>query len=411
MNHTQKEDDYLESLEVLHSIGKKISANLDVHTIMQEVTDSTTALTGAHFGAFFYNNTDESGETFSLYTLSGAPREAFEKFGVPRHTGVFHPTFVEKKVVRVGDITKDDRFGKNSPHSWMPKGHLPVKSYLAVPVISKTGEAIGGLLYGHPEPDVFQGKHEEIVLDIAAQAAISLHNTKLLDQVKELNKKKDEFIALASHELKTPLTSVKGYLQVLQRTEQDSLSKQFINKALDQVNRLNKLVEELLHLSRMEAGKMEYTMENFDINEMVSEVIDGYCHSCQSHDISFSSSDSNPKVRGDKQRIEQVVLNLLSNAVKYSPEANKVEVSVDAFDDEVFVRVRDYGEGLSKHQHRRLFERFYRADNSSGVGGLGLGLYHSKQIIDRHNGTIGVKSAPLKGSEFFFSLKNESKRK
>lgn len=407
----EKDNGYIRRLEISHSIGRSISANLDVQTILQEVTDAITSLSGAAFGAFFYNNKDEDGKNFSLYTLSGAPREAFEKFGIPRHTGVFHPTFGAGKVVRVGDITRDDRYGKNSPHSGMPKGHLPVRSYLAVPVVSKTGDVIGGLLLGHPEADRFEVEHEEIVVDIAAQAAISLDNTRLFDQVKELSKKKDEFIALASHELKTPLTSVKGYLQVLQRNEQDAMSKHFIEKALSQVNRLNHLVEELLNLSRVEAGRMEYNMEIFDVNEMVRDIVEIFRHSNKSHKFSFFSDKSATMVCGDKHRIEQVVLNFLSNAVKYSPEAELVEVSVDQSDIEVTVTVRDYGRGLPEDQQTKLFERFFRADNSKGVGGLGLGLYLSKQIIDRHNGTIGAKGKSPNGSIFFFKLKRVDTQK
>lgn len=404
MSLITKGEGNISSLEAVHSIGKSISANLDVEIILQEVTDATTRLTGASFGAFFYNNVDEEGNSFSLYTLSGAPREAFEKFGVPRHTGVFHPTFVDGKVLRVGDITKDSRYGRNSPHSGMPTGHLPVKSYLAVPVVSKSGEVIGGLLLGHPEENIFQKDHEEIVVEIATQAAISLDNSRLFDKVRALSKKKDEFIALASHELKTPLTSVKGYLQILQRKEKDDTSKKFLDKALNEVNKLNNLVEELLHLSRIEAGMMEYEMEVFDLNLLVIEMVKTFQHSSPTHKLLYSHKGENFLVLGDKQRIEQVLLNLLTNAVKYSPEANEVEIFVDSDNDEITVTVKDHGLGLLPNQQVKLFDKFYRAENSKGINGLGLGLYISKQIIERHNGEIGVRSTEKKGSEFFFKL-------
>src|SRR6185437_136216 len=170
---------YAESLEILNSIGQAISAELNVEGILQKVTDATTKISGAAFGAFFYNLVEDTGESYTLYTLSGAPREAFEKFGMPRNTEVFAMTFHGKGIVRSDDITKDPRYGHNPPHYGMPKGHLPVTSYLAVPVISKSGAVIGGLFYGHPEPAKFTAEHEQIVAAIAVQAAVALDNAKL----------------------------------------------------------------------------------------------------------------------------------------------------------------------------------------------------------------------------------------
>lgn len=141
----QKENE--ERLSIINSFGKSISAQLDIKTILQKVTDVTTRLSGAAFGAFFYNTIDSTGESYRLYTLSGAPREAFEKFGMPRNTDVFRPTFEGTAVIRSDDITKDPRYGHNTPHHGMPKGHLPVVSYLAVPVFSQSGGVIGGLFF------------------------------------------------------------------------------------------------------------------------------------------------------------------------------------------------------------------------------------------------------------------------
>ncbi|HEY4194111.1 MAG TPA: PAS domain S-box protein, partial [Mucilaginibacter sp.] len=154
---------YAENLETLNEVGKSISESLDVDEILQIVTDATTKLTGAAFGAFFYNKVDDNGESYMLYTLSGVPKEAFEKFGMPSNTEVFGRTFSGEGILRSDDITKDPRYGKNSPYHGMPKGHLPVVSYLAVPVISKDGNVLGGLFYGHPEPGQFSKEHEQLV--------------------------------------------------------------------------------------------------------------------------------------------------------------------------------------------------------------------------------------------------------
>lgn len=167
-------------LRTLYAITKAISSDLDLDRIVQVVTDGATELTGAKYGAFFYNIPGVEGPHFSLYTLSGAPRSAFERFGLPRKTAVFAPTFDGTSVVRSDDIRKDPRYAKNEPLQGMPAGHLPVVSYLAVPVISRTGEVHGGLLFGHDLPGMFSDEHEELVQAVASHAAIAIDNARLL---------------------------------------------------------------------------------------------------------------------------------------------------------------------------------------------------------------------------------------
>ncbi|OCP16038.1 MULTISPECIES: PAS domain S-box protein [unclassified Ensifer] len=167
-------------IQALDRIARLLSSDLNVEHIVQTVTDSATELTGAKFGAFFYNVVDETGEHFQLFTLSGAPREAFENFGLPRNTAVFAPTFKGERVVRSNDIRKDPLYGLSSPHFGMPQGHLPVVSYLAVPVIARSGAVLGGLFFGHDAPGVFTRDSEDTIVAIAAHAAIAIDNARLL---------------------------------------------------------------------------------------------------------------------------------------------------------------------------------------------------------------------------------------
>ena len=133
-------------LEILNETGTALASELDLQSLLQTVTDAATQLTGAQFGAFFYNSTDENGDAYMLYTLSGAPREAFQDFGHPRATPLFGPTFRGEAPIRLDDVLKDPRYGQMPPHHGMPRGHLPVRSYLAVPVISRNADVIGGLV-------------------------------------------------------------------------------------------------------------------------------------------------------------------------------------------------------------------------------------------------------------------------
>ena len=169
------------SAEALGRVGQAIAARLELSEIVQIATDAATELTHAEFGAFFYNVLDPAGESYVLYTLSGVPREAFESFPMPRNTAIFAPTFDGVGTVRFGDVTQSDSFGRNPPFNGMPEGHLPVRSYLAVPVITSDGQVAGGMFFGHPEAGVFGAEAERLAEGIAAQAAIGIENARLYE--------------------------------------------------------------------------------------------------------------------------------------------------------------------------------------------------------------------------------------
>jgi PAS domain S-box-containing protein len=167
------------TLEILNRTGVALAAELDLDRLVQTVTDAGVDITGAQFGAFFYNVVDEKGEGYTLHSLSGVPREAFLDFPMPRNTAVFEPTFRGLGPVCSNDILADPRYGKSEPHFGMPQGHLSVRSYLAVPVVSRSSEVLGGLFFGHAEPGVFTVREERIITGIAAQAAVAIDNARL----------------------------------------------------------------------------------------------------------------------------------------------------------------------------------------------------------------------------------------
>src|SRR5260221_3056382 len=395
---------HLQNLELLLSIGKTISEKLDLQSILQKLTDITTRLTGAEFGAFFFNMIDEKGESYMLFTLSGAPKEAFEKFGMPRNTAVFRKTFNGEGILRSDDIRQDPLYGKNAPHKAMPEGHLPVVSYLAVPVISPSGGVIGGLFFGHSQPGIFREEHEKLLTAIASQAAIANDNAKLYEEIKTLNTRKDEFIGVAGHELRTPITTIKGYLQLLEDQAPEGLTKEFIEKALRQVNKLNRLVMDLLDVTRIQAGKLEYTISHCSLIDLVEDCIETVRQIYTSHIIETTLPDDEVIVMADATKIEQVLINFLMNAIKYSPGTDKIFLTITTGRGRAIVSVRDSGIGIPKRHIQNIFDRYYRVNHSQQIGGLGIGLYISKEIIERHNGTIWVESEEGKGSTFYFAL-------
>jgi PAS domain S-box-containing protein len=167
--------------DAIWEAGKLLTAELDLQKLVQTLTDHATRLSKAEFGAFFYNLIDDKGESYMLYTLSGVPREKFSRFPMPRNTAVFGPTFKGEGIIRLDDVTKDPRYGKNVPHKGMPEGHLPVRSYLAVSVKSPSGEVLGGLFFGHSQPGVFTSREEHVVSAVATQAATAIVNARLYE--------------------------------------------------------------------------------------------------------------------------------------------------------------------------------------------------------------------------------------
>ena len=168
--------------EALQRVGSAIAGRLDLQEIVQLATDAARELTPAQFGAFFYNVISDAGEAYMLYTLSGVDRSAFERFPMPRNTEIFAPTFNGEGIVRLDDVLADPRYGHSAPYHGMPEGHLPVRSYLAVPVITSDGEVAGGLFFGHPEPGMFSAEDEHMVAGIAAQSAIAIENARLYQE-------------------------------------------------------------------------------------------------------------------------------------------------------------------------------------------------------------------------------------
>jgi signal transduction histidine kinase len=405
--------------EILNRTGAAIASTLDLQDLVQTVTDAATQLTAAAFGAFFYNTTGEDGEVYQLYTLSGAPREAFENFGHPRATALFGPTFHGGGIIRIDDVRKDPRYGQWAPHHGMPKGHLPVSSYMAAPVISRGGEVIGGLFFGHPEPGMFTARAERTIVGVAAQAAIAIDNARLYEHVRRAAAErerllaaeriaraeaerasvlKDEFLATLSHELRTPLNAILGWAEVLLDGEASEEERQ---QGLEVISRnaraQTRLIEDLLDMSRIISGKVRLDVQRIEMAGIVATAIESVRPWAVAKNITltFEPDPRGAPVLGDPNRLQQVAWNLLSNAVKFTPDGGKVTVRIHSTPSVAELEVCDSGQGISNEFLPHVFERFRQADSSTTRrhGGLGLGLSIVKQLVELHGGSVEVSSS------------------
>ena len=343
-----------------------VASTLDRETIVQKVTDIATELTRAEFGAFFYNVTDpESGDALMLYTLSGASREALATLPNPRATAIFAPTFHGEGPVRLDDVTADPRYGKSAPYFGMPPGHLPVRSYLAVPVKGINGEVLGGLFFGHSQVGVFDEQHERLAAGVAAWASVALENARLYADAQAANRMKDEFLAVLSHELRTPLNAIVGYSRLLRG---GILTAEKAARGLETLERnatwLTQIVEDVLDVSRIVAGKIRLDVQPVELPVIIDNAVATVQPAADAKGVRLQTllDPSVGPVSGDPGRLQQVVWNLVSNAVKFTPKKGRVQVRLERVNSHVEIIVSDTGIGIRPDFLPHVFERFRQAD-------------------------------------------------
>jgi PAS domain S-box-containing protein len=406
-------------IETVNRVGQTLAAELDQHKLVQAVTEAATEITGAHFGSFFYNVLDERGASYMLYTLSGVPRSAFAHFPMPRATALFGPTFRGEGTIVIKDVKKDPRYGQNSPYYGMPEGHLPVVSYLAVPVISRSGEVYGGLFFGDPGVGVFTERTARIVEGLAAQAAVAMDNARLYDaaqraradaeqvaeererlyrDAQESSRLKDEFLATVSHELRTPLTAILGWAHMLRTAKLDSDS---VARAFETIERnaraQSQLIDDLLDVSRIITGKLRIDVRPVNPNTFIEAAIEAVSPSAEVKGVRVQRimDTGVVTVSGDPVRLQQVIWNLLSNAIKFTPRGGRVQVRLERVNSHIEIAVSDSGAGIAPEFMPFVFDRFRQADGRTTRqhGGLGLGLAIVRHLVELHGGTVRAESA------------------
>lgn len=423
--------------EVLNRTGQSLASELNLDRIVQLVTDAGVQLSGAEFGAFFYNVTDEAGDSLLLYALSGAERADFDGFGHPRATDVFGPTFNGEGVVRSDDITKDPRYGKNAPHEGMPKGHLPVRSYLAVPVISRTAEVIGGLFYAHPEPAVFSEESEQLLLGLAGQAAVAIDNARLFEAAQRANQHLEKRITERTQELEVAnealrqsqkmeaigqltggiahdfnnlLAGITGSLDVIgRRIAQGKTTdiERFISGAQSSAQRAAALTQRLLAFARRQTLDPKPT----DVNRLVLGMED-LIHRTVGPTIKVEVVGAVGlwPTMIDPVQLESALLNLAINARDAMPEGGRmtIETANKWIDDRtgqqrdlqpgqyISLCVTDTGTGIPKDMLERIFDPFFTTKPIGQGTGLGLSMIHG--FVRQSGGQIRVYTEPGHGT-------------
>jgi PAS domain S-box-containing protein len=302
---------------------------------------------------------------------------------------IIPPDRMDEETMIIGNI----RSGKKIQHFEtvrVAKDGRKVNISLTVsPIRNKEGKIIGA---------------SKIARDITERIELEKQRLLYTEKLHQLNTYKDEFMAMASHELKTPLTIIKATLGILLLKMQEDDNSPFVQKTLKQVDKLDKLINDLLDISKIQAGKLELKLADFDMNILLKEII-GNIQLTTPIRIILKENNGQVSAYGDMERIGLVITNLLGNAIKYSPGSKEIEVDAFRSDDAITVSVKDNGIGIPQEDITNIFSRFYRVSGlSSTFSGSGIGLYISSEIISRHGGKIWAESELNKGSTFYFSI-------
>lgn len=285
---------------------------------------------------------------------------------------------------------------------------LGLKSVMIIPIFS-AHSPIGAISFVTDESSrTYTTEDLSMAEELAERASLAIDNARLFRSEERAVAAREEFISIASHELKTPITSIKAFTQILKqklrgKVEPDTLK--MLDRTEGQIERLITLIRELLDITKIQAGKLSFSEEYLDLFRLVTEIVNDFQLINKSHEISLEGSGTY-NVLGDKDRLGQVINNLISNAIKYSPNKKKIVITLTSDKNSVTVQVQDFGIGIDKASLPRVFERFFRGSNSESgsLSSLGLGLYISAEIIRRHHGQIWVQSKKGQGSTFFFQL-------
>ena len=426
-----------QTLQTLNELAATIGSEQDREAIVQLVVDTGVALTGAAFGAFFTNIRDDRGESYMLYTLSGAPRAAFEGFPMPRNTGLFAPTFAGEGVVRSDDVIEDARYGKSAPHSGMPHGHLPVRSYLAVPVTARNRTVIGAILFGHPEPGRFTAQHEAQAVALAAQAANAIESADLIRDVRNANETLEQRVEARTaelteahealrqaqkmeavgqltggiaHDFNNLLAGISGSLELIERRITEGRTEgleRFIAGAQSSARRATALTQRLLAFSR----RQTLDPKPIDANRLIHGIEDLIRRTIGPQiTLEVVGAGGLWTTRVDPAQLESTLVNLAINARDAMPEGGRITIETAnkwldaraaperdlAPGQYISICVTDTGTGIPKDVIERIFDPFFTTKPIGKGTGLGLSMVHG--FVRQSGGQVRVYSETGEGN-------------
>jgi len=396
------------TLETMNHIGRIISGELDLEKLAAAVTNAATQVSGARFGAFVYHIEDRGGSLLML-SLSGLERSAIGGTLVDPSSDLLSRIQTEG-LIRSDDVRTDARFKDRPPNAILPVNHPPVASYLAVPVVSRSGQILGSLYLGHDQPSMFDEREERVVSVLAAQVAIAMDNSFLLREAHAASRAKDEFLATLSHELRTPMTAILGWANLLERGGSDPDTTETGLRTIHRSAVVQaQLIDDVLDVSRIISGKLRLNIRPIDVRELARAAEETLRPAAEAKSLTLRLSfpADLPLIAADSNRMQQVIWNLLSNAIKFTPNGGAIELSAEKRSGSVRLLLSDTGQGIRQEFLPHVFEAFRQADSSSTRvhGGLGLGLAIVRSLVELHGGTIRAESdGPNRGARFIVDM-------
>lgn len=397
-------------LSVFYDVAQAVTSGLSLQEILDRIVQASAYLLAVDAAAV--KLVDNSTEELSIKAACGLSEETGPGTRIASGTKPTRWVVDNQRTLIINDMFSDDE-----PDLKELAGREDVRSYLGVPLTLR-GRCIGAIeVYSRRSLRHFTEEDIECLTTLGDQAAIAIENARLYQaerdtatKLQQLERHKSDFMSMVAHELRTPLTSIKGFAQLLQRQNSPSDADgagRYLSIIEAESNRMIRIINDILDISRMEAGLLQMCKQPLSLSDLIQEVVESAGVLCRGHAIEVSLPKSLPMVHGDAAKIEQILVNLISNAVKYSPDGEPVQIGASADEEGVTVWVNDRGRGIPADKFDHIFNKYKIIDYDSDFGkskSSGLGLYISKNFVEAHGGKMWVESEEGKGAKFLFKL-------